>query len=249
MNPSKSIFLFNKTDDIGILSINLPPQNYIPAPDFSDIDELNNWIVKNKFKGLIISGEGRHFSAGADLKNLRELAFDEKQLFSRITKGKELLDYINDLNIPVIAAIKGSCFGGGLEIALACHIRVCTQNALFAFPEINQNIMPGLAATVRLPALSGFNNAAKMILTGDITDAETALKIRLVDYISDDKDIISFALKLLKRMTENRLIEVIQSIMTSLHNFRKLSYEAALAEETRLFCILAKAEAEKSIKA
>jgi len=59
-----------------------------------------------------------------------------------MNKGKALLDYISNLNIPVIAAIKGSCFGGGLEIALACHIRVCTQNAMFAFPEVNINLMP-----------------------------------------------------------------------------------------------------------
>lgn len=246
MNPSPSVFVFDKKDDIGILTINLPPQNFIPVPDFADIEELNLWIEKNKFKGIIIQGAGRHFSAGADLENLHHLALDEKQLISRITKGKALLDYISNLNIPVIAAIKGSCFGGGLEIALACHIRVCTANSLFAFPEINHNIMPGLAATVRLPQISGFTKATNMILTGDITDAATALKIHLVDHICDDKDIASLAMKLLKKMTDHRLLEVIQAIMTSLHNSRKLTYDEALTEETKLFCKLAIAEAKKT---
>ena len=246
MNSPKQVLIFDKIDDIGILTINLPPQNFIPVPDFIDIEELNTWIERNKLKGIIIQGAGRHFSAGADLKILHELATDECELISRISKGKALLEYISNLNIPVIAAIKGSCFGAGLEIALACHIRVCTSNALFAFPEINHNIMPGLAATVRLPNVTGFSNATKMILSGDISDAETALKIHLVDHISDDKDIASFALKLIKKMTDHRLLEVIQSIMLSLNNSRKLSYEQALNEETRLFCKLAIAEAKRN---
>ena len=247
MNPSQQVLVFDHIDDIGILTINLPPQNFIPVPDFVDIEELNVWINTNKLKGIIIQGAGRHFSAGADLKILHELATDECELISRMTKGKALLEYISNLNIPVVAAIKGSCFGAGLEIALACHIRVCTTNSMFAFPEINHNIMPGLAATVRLPNVSEFSNATKMILSGDITDAETALRIHLVDHISDDKDITSFAVKLIKRMTDHRFLEVIQSIMTSLNNSRKLSYEQALNEETRLFCKLAIAEAKRNI--
>lgn len=244
----QSVLAFDKKDDIGILTINLPPQNFIPVPDFVEIEELHAWIENNKLKGIIIHGAGRHFSAGADLENLHLLAIDHNQLLSSIGKGKALLEYISNLNIPVIAAIKGSCFGAGLEIALACHIRVCTANSMFAFPEINHNIMPGLAATVRLPNISGFNNATKMILTGDITDAETALKIHFVDYISDDKEIASFALKLIKKMTDHRLLEVIQAIMTSLNNSRKLSFDEALAEETKLFCKLAVAEAKRTIK-
>ena len=246
MNPTHSFLIFDKIDDIGIITINLPPQNFIPFPDFIDIDELHTLIERNHFKGLIIQGAGRHFSAGADLKNLYVLARDEEQLISRMNKGKALLDYISNLNIPVIAAIKGSCFGGGLEIALACHIRVCTENSLFAFPEVNINLMPGLAATVRLPNITGFSNATTMILSGDITDAETALKIKLVDHISTDKDISAFALKLIKKMTDHHLPQVIHSIMTSLHNSRNLPYKEALDEETRLFCKLAITEAKKS---
>jgi len=246
MNPTHPYIIFDKIDDIGIVTLHLPPQNFIPVPDFIDDKELHAWITKNQFKGIIIQGAGRHFSAGADLKNLFDLARDEKQLISRMNKGKDLLEYISNLKIPVIAAIKGSCFGGGLEIALACHIRVCTENALFAFPEVNLNLMPGLAATVRLPQLTGFSNATSMILTGDITDAGTALKIKLVDHISGDKDISLYALKLLKKMTDHHLLEVIHSIMTSLHNSRKLPYKEALAEETNLFCKLAITEAKKN---
>ena len=106
--------------------------------------------------------------------------------------------------------------------------------------------MPGLAATVRLPNITGFSNATTMILSGDITDAETALKIKLVDHISTDKDISAFALKLIKKMTDHHLPQVIHSIMTSLHNSRNLPYKEALDEETRLFCKLAITEAKKS---
>ena len=245
MTPAHPFLAFDHIDDIGLLTLNLPPQNFVPQPDFIDLDELKKWIVVNNFKGLIIQGAGRHFSAGADLKKLFQFALDEKQLIGKMAKGKALLDFIYNLNIPVIGAIKGSCFGAGLEIALACHIRVCTSNSLFAFPEINHNLMPGLAGTLRLSEVAGFSNAMKMMLTGDIFNAEKALEMKLVDYVTDEKDIKDFALKMMKRMTDHRPREVIHSIMTSLHNYRKLSFAEALREETRLFCKLAAAEARK----
>jgi len=85
-----------------------------------------------------------------------------------------------------------------------------------------------------------------MILTGDIVDSDTAFKIKLVDHISADKDITLYALKLLKKMTEHHLMEVIHSIMSSLHNSRNLPYQEALVEETKMFCKLAITEAKKS---
>lgn len=120
---------------LGILTLNNPPENYLINPEFVSIDQLKSWLKEN-IKGLIITGAGRHFSGGADLNNLMELAKNENELFTNLSKGNDLLNYIDDLEIPVVAAISGVCFGGGLEIALSCDIRICTERSMFAFPEI-----------------------------------------------------------------------------------------------------------------
>ena len=132
-----NIVSWDRNGDIGILSISNGKKNYLDQPDFIDLDQLKKWSEEENLKGIIIRGIGRNFSAGANIENLQELAKDQNILSDKMNKGKEILDFIEDLNIPVIAAINGVCFGGGLEIALACHIRVASERALFAFPETN----------------------------------------------------------------------------------------------------------------
>ena len=125
---------FEITDEIGILKLNNPPQNYLIEPAFADLEKLQRWLNAD-LKGLIITGAGRHFSAGADMLHLKEMAANTGALEKKMTAGNQLLNFIYDLDIPTIAAIKGVCFGGGLEIALSCQIRFCNSKALFAFPE------------------------------------------------------------------------------------------------------------------
>ena len=138
---------------IGIIRIDNPPGNYLVRPEFISLETLRHWIEKSQIKGMIISGTGKHFSGGADLETLFSQSGDASILESEITKGIELLHFIEDIEIPVLAAINGICFGGGLEIALACHMRICSRNALFAFPEINHGITPGLGGIKRITEL------------------------------------------------------------------------------------------------
>lgn len=235
-------------DSIGILTINSPPENYLEEPEFAELSQLKQWTGTNTIKGIIINGKGRHFSAGANLKNLYKWSEDPNELKERLEKGKIVLEYIENLNIPVIAAIKGTCFGGGLEIALSCHIRVCGKNTLLAFPEVNHNLMPGLGATIRLPRLTETHNTVQFLLTGDLINAETALELRLVDYVVPSKDVIDFALKLMKKMVNNRPLKVIHSVMRSIRNANKMPFESAMIEETKMFCELAILEARNRIK-
>ena len=128
-----NILSWERQGDYGILSISNGKENYLDQPDFISIELLRKWTSEEGLKGIIIQGIGRNFSAGADLKNLIELAKNQNLLAEKINKGKKLLELIENLNIPVIASINGICFGGGLEIALACHIRIASEKALFAF--------------------------------------------------------------------------------------------------------------------
>lgn len=239
MKQDQSNYVWEKTGDIGLLSLNNPPENFIREPEFIGIEQIRKILSDITLKGIIINGTGRHFSAGANLENLREMARDEALLNKKISEGKELLTIFRNLNIPVIAAVRGVCFGAGLEIALACHIRVCSENALFAFPEANHGIMPGLGGTVMLSKIIGEGKSAEIILTSEIVNSQKALELKLADHVVPVKELKSFSLNLMERMTSDREIEVIHSVMKSIQNSQNLSFEDALREETRLFCALA----------
>jgi enoyl-CoA hydratase/carnithine racemase len=238
MKHQKNI-VWEKIGAIGVLSIHNPPENFIEEPEFVGKEQVEEILHDTTLKGIIIKGTGRHFSAGADREKLRQLAQNEALLYKKISKGKELIRFIENMNIPVVAAIKGVCFGAGFEIALACHIRICSENALFAFPESNHGIMPGLGGTVMLTKLIGAGKSAEIILTGDIVNAQKAMELRLADYVVPSKELNTFSMSFLERMTSDREIDVISSVMRSIHNSQTLSFEKALEEETKLFCALA----------
>jgi enoyl-CoA hydratase len=233
---------FEIIDDIGIIKLDNPPENYLMTPDFIDIEVLKEFVEKNSLKGLIFQGIGRHFCAGADLENLYKMANDNT-LQDKINFGKNILVYISNLDIPTIASVKGVCFGGGLEIALSCSILVSSEKSLFAFPETNLGLMPGLAGTLNLKRKIGNAGAVNMILSGDTVNGEDALKIGLADYVVETKSVHDFSLNIMKKMT-NKPLKVIKNVMLSINNIKKMSYEEALLEETRLFCELALNEAK-----
>ncbi len=227
------------SDSIGIMTIDNPPQNRLSEPDFINLDSFISWTGSDELKGIIITGKGRHFSSGADMDALRLMAMDERSLMGRMQTGKRLLAHLELVNIPLIAAIEGACFGGGLEIALACHIRICSGNALFAFPEVNNNLMPGMGGTVRLPAMVGFGKAMETILSGDIIDADRAVDIGLADHLTPPHRAFDFSMALMKKMVADRPVEVIRSIVRALNNTRAMTVNEAMEEETKMFCRLA----------
>lgn len=229
---------WERHNEIGILSISNGKENYLDFPDFVDLEKLKEWTSEKDLKGIIIRGIGRNFSAGANIENLKILAKDQQLLESKIKEGKEILDFIEDLNIPVIAAVNGVCFGGGLEIALACHMRIVSERALFAFPEANHGLIPGLGGTYRLVKLLG-KNAFEIIFNGDMINAVEAQKNGLINYVTKSKDSCKFAVEKLTNLIQDRSIDVIHSVMQALKNGTKLSREEALKVETELFCKLA----------
>lgn len=231
--------IWDKIGAIGVLSIHNPPENLIEEPEFIKKKQLDKFFHDKELKGIIIRGTGRHFSAGADMKSLKKLTQDESLLLKNMSEGKDIIRIIESMDIPVVAVISGVCFGAGLEIALACHIRICSENALFAFPETNYGIMPGLGGTVMLTKLIGQGKSAEIILSGDMVGAQKALELKLTDHVVPLKDLIAFSMSFMERLTFDRDINVIRSVMKSIHNAQTLSFDNALEEETKLFCSLA----------
>ena len=236
---SSKITNWEKHGDIGIISLSNGKENYLIEPEFLDLNDLKNWTNDNQLKGIIIKGTGRNFSAGASLNDLIEMAKDKQILKEKIDAGKNILNFIENITIPVIAAINGVCFGGGLEIALACHMRIASPNALFAFPESNLGLIPGLGGIYRIIQLVGQKNIFDLILTGDMINTEKAKELGLIDNISENKDCFGFALEKINALTHDRSTELIHYAMEAIHNAKKMNRVDALKIETELFCKLA----------
>ncbi len=226
-------------DDICIITLDDKPHNYLSEPEFIDPKELKNTISTNDAKAIVITGAGRHFSAGANLNNLKEMALNGS-LLNEIEKGKDLLSTLKKFYLPIIACIEGTCFGGGLEIALQADIKIASKKAMFAFPETNLDLIPGLGGTVSLAGITGKSKALELVLKGDIINAHTAKDLKLIDYINEPKTTLNTGLTIAKNITQQRPLEIIQAVVESVRNAEKLTYEKALERETELFCMLAK---------
>lgn len=236
---------FSVDEPIGIITLVNPPDNSLVEPDFLPEGDLENFLHNNRLKGLVFTGRGRHFSSGADLEKLFEMARKNDLLQAKIERGKRVLQSIEELDIPVMAAVEGICFGGGLEIALACHMRICSEKTLFAFPEVNQNLMPGLGGIRRLSKLLKGGVSYEMIVGGDFIDATKASELNIVDHVVPPGETLSYSLHLLKSIVYNKPREVIQAITRAIFFCRNKTEEEAFLEETRLFCDLARKEAKR----
>jgi enoyl-CoA hydratase/carnithine racemase len=155
-------------------------------------------------------------------------------------KGNRLLNYLDELEIPVIAAISGVCFGAGLEIALACDIRICEENALFAFPEANHDLFPGLGGSRRLAELTGKSTALELVLNGDMINAEKALELIIVDEVVEKKQALNHAIGLARKLTNNRSLDVIKAVMQSVNNSKVMTIEEVIKNDAQAFSKLAR---------
>ncbi len=164
------------------------------------ITELNaalDVIIQNEsVRALIITGEGRAFAAGADISQFQGASVIDAE---KIVMGlQEVNNKIEDLPIPVIAAVNGFALGGGCELALACDLRIAAESAKLGQPEIDLGIIPGAGGTQRLPRLVGPSRAKELIFTGRHVTAQEALSIGLVDKVVPDSELMDEAYKLAK---------------------------------------------------
>lgn len=176
--------IYEKEKNIATIIINRPKKmNALNANVMDELGKVVEGIKKDEnVRVSLITGSGdRAFVAGADVEGFLEM--DEKQLQVYATKGKKVLREIETMGKPVIAAINGFAFGGGLELAMACHIRIASENAQFGLPEAGLGLIPGYGGTQRLPRLIGKGKALEMLLTGDPINAEEAFKISLINRV------------------------------------------------------------------
>jgi enoyl-CoA hydratase len=189
-------------DRIAVVTINRPDK--LNALNAQTKGELKSLFTKIKTDDavdvVILTGAGeKAFVAGTDIKELTTLNASTGKEFS--SRGQEVFDLIENLGKPVIAAINGYALGGGCELALACHIRIASENAKFGQPEVNLGIIPGYGGTQRLARLIGRGRAMELILTGNQIDAQEALRIGLVNRVVPHGDILATARELAGQIT------------------------------------------------
>lgn len=190
-------------DRIAVVTISRPAALNALNTDF--FKELNHFIddigPREDVKVLVITGEGKSFVAGADIAEMVHMNPDEGYAFS--TYGQRTFDRLEQLPIPVIAAVNGYALGGGCELAMACDFRIASKLAKFGQPEMNLGMIPGYAATQRLSRLTGLGNALYLILTAETITADDALRIGLVQKVTEPELLLEEVMKLATRMANN----------------------------------------------
>ncbi|MBI3893937.1 MAG: enoyl-CoA hydratase/isomerase family protein [Candidatus Wallbacteria bacterium] len=192
---------YSLSEGVAVVAINNPPVNALSEPVFRDMAALLTQLDDDKtVKAVVLTGSGSiAFVAGADIKQIAEISTPEKGE-ALCTEGKQLFDKIENFRVPVIAAINGICLGGGLELAMSCHIRIASDKAKFGQPEINLGIIPGLGGSQRLPRIVGPAKATELILTGDQVTAQEAKAIGLINKVVPEVEVLKQARGLAKKI-------------------------------------------------
>ena len=214
--------------NIAILKVDIPQsRNALSVPIVEYMDKLVDQVIADKdIHCMILTGGGeKSFIAGADINNLIKMSPEEARY--SIEVGHKLFSKIEMMDIPTIAAINGYCLGGGLEIAMCCDIRICSENAKFGLPEITIGMIPGWGGTLRLQRLIGQSRAKSMILRGNMINAKQAIDYGLI--MESYKDIPT-----LMEKAEELASELASRAPITMKVDKRLVYDAAVLQPTAI---------------
>lgn len=197
--------LTQRENGLEIITINRPDK--LNALNKETIQELHNAFEEadssDEVRVIIITGSGeKAFVAGADISEFAN--FSEKQGAELAAKGQELLfDFVQNLKTPVIAAVNGFALGGGLELAMASHFRIASDNARMGLPEVSLGVIPGYGGTQRLAQLIGKGRAMELVMTASMIDAQTALSYGLVNHVTSQAELLDLAKSIASKIMKN----------------------------------------------
>jgi enoyl-CoA hydratase len=191
------------TDRIAVLTVNRPEKlNALNDATIAELERAIDEIARrDDIAGVILTGAARAFVAGADISELSSQSPMEAK--ARSSYGQRVFGKFERSAKPVIAAVNGFCLGGGCELAMACHIRIASEQAKFGQPEVKLGITPGYGGTQRLPRLVGRGRALQLLLTGEMIDAAEALRIGLVNAVVPAADLAAAAEGMMRKILAN----------------------------------------------
>lgn len=207
--PALENVLYDRKGSVAYVTLNRPQvMNALNLPTWRDLRAAFEWARDDaSIRGVILTGAGgKAFIAGADITELTRMTAFEAQQSSRF--GQEVLDLIEGLGKPIIAAINGFALGGGCEAAMACTIRIAVETAKFGQPEVKLGLLPGGGGTQRLPRLVGKGRAMHLILSGDMIDAQEAYRVGLINEIVPADRLVARAEAILASIAANAPIAV-----------------------------------------
>ena len=208
---------------IGQITINRPLK--LNALNIATIQELHNALESldqnQEVRAIILTGEGeKAFVAGADISEFTNFSIEEGAQLA--TQGQELLfDFVENLKTPSIAAINGFALGGGLELAMACHFRIASDNAKMGLPEVSLGVIPGYGGTQRLPQLIGKGRAMEMIMTAGMITAEEAFRAGLVNHVVPQAELLDFTKAIATKIIRNSPFAIGRAIKCVNANFKE----------------------------
>ncbi len=229
-------------DGLATLTVNRPEK--LNALNDAVVEQLltaaNLLKADDLVRGVIVTGAGnKGFIAGADIGDLaKQGVLDGRQ---RALSGQAMLRAFETMGKPVIAAVNGYALGGGCELAMACHIRIASENARFGQPEVKLGITPGYGGTQRLPRIVGKGNALHLLLTGEQIDAREALRIGLVSKVVPQDKLLAEAELMMRTILANGPVAV-RLVIEAVHRGLEMTLEEGLDLEADAFGLVASTE-------
>lgn len=227
----------------GILMIIINRVEKLNALNFKTLEEIKEAIQRaydeTEIKSVLITGAGeKAFVAGADISEFTQINDLNARKFAE--NGQEIFQLIESCPKPVLAAVNGYALGGGCELALACHMRVASDNAKFGLPEVTLGILPGYGGTQRLPQLIGKGRAFEFIMTGDMISAEDAYRIGLVNHVTTKDGLMPKCKEILGKIMDRAPLAIAQVVESVNAVYKK--EEDGYQTEANSFSIACKSE-------
>ncbi|EWG10465.1 enoyl-CoA hydratase [Cytobacillus firmus] len=189
-------------DFVATITIERPPANALSSGVLKELSAVLDEVEDNNdVRVILIHGEGRFFSAGADIKEFTTIESGE-DFSSLATYGQNLFERMEKFPKPIIAAIHGAALGGGLELAMGCHFRLVAENAKLGLPELQLGLIPGFAGTQRLPRYVGAARAAEMLFTSDPITGLEAVQYGLANHAYPEEQLLENAYKMAKKIAK-----------------------------------------------
>ena len=245
-----SFIIKDTKNNIARLTIDRPEaMNAMNEVVLNELESAIRSCIDDKSVGvMIISGSGdKAFVAGADIKKMQKIGPDEALVFAKAGQGLTLT--IENSPKPIIAAINGYALGGGCEISLACHIRVCSDNAMFGQPEVLLGILPGWGGTQRLPKIVGLGLANEIITTGRMVKSFEAKEIGLVNHVVSQDQLITKCEEIANQILKNGPDAIAESLSCIRHGDGKSTQDGLEEEAHRFSQLFGKKESNEGLSA